>query len=157
MSEKDTQWLRDRVEIEKLAFLYAKGNDKSADYYDQCMCDDVEIVYSFGSWKGLAEHKQIRDDTIGVAFTFTQHVITNAIIDIDGDKAKGQYYVYAAHGLPQKSGGYKVICAGAIYTHDVVRTPKGWRIKRHHCETLWSENDAELGSAVKDSFDKRRG
>lgn len=143
------QMLLDRIEIEKLAFLYGRGNDMSSSYFDQCMTDDVEVIYPFGQWKGLEEHKRQRDATIGIAFTFTQHLLTNALIDIDGDTAKAQYYVYAAHGIA-KPGGQDIVYAGAIYTHDVVRTPKGWRIKRHHCDTLWIDDAGGLMQKIDD-------
>lgn len=158
MGEKDiaaVQWLRDRTEIEKLAFLYAKGNDIDAKYYEQCMCDDVEVVYPFGTWTGLEEHKRTRDATIGVAFTFTQHVISNAIIDVNGDTGRGEYYVYAIHGL-RTPKGVKIICSGVIYTQDVIRTAKGWRIKRHHCEHIWAEDSGEIEQAVQTTFDDSR-
>jgi hypothetical protein len=150
---QNVQWLRDRIEIEQLAFLFAKGNDLNADYYAQCMLDDVEVEYPFGKWKGLATQKRIRDGTIGVCFTFTQHDISNPTIEINGDAGRAQYNVFASHGLAT-AAGQKVVYAGAVYTQDVVRTPKGWRIKRHHCAMSWADDDGGLMGAVGATFQK---
>jgi hypothetical protein len=134
--------VRDRAEIERLASLVAWGNDVDPEYYDQCMCDDVEIVYSFAEWRGLEEHKR-RCREYRSVFTFTQHLLANPLIEVDGDSATAKYYVFASHGW-KATGGKDIIYAGAIYTHDLVRTAKGWLIKRHHCETLWYDDPKEL-------------
>ena len=140
----------DHAEIERLAFLYGRGNDISASFFDQCMCEDVEVVYPFGSWSGLETHKRMRDSTIGVAFAYTQHYLTNPLIEVNGATAKAQYYVFAAHGM--KTADKAVVYAGAIYNHDLVRTEKGWRIRRHHCETLWIDDAGGLMDAVEASM-----
>lgn len=136
------QLLCDRADIERLAYVLARGNDIDNDAYDECMCDDVEVIYSFGQWRGVNEHKR-RCREMGSLFTFTQHVLTNPLIDVHGDTATARYYVFAAHGL-KANAGKDIIYAGAIYTHDLVRTHKGWRIKRHHCETLWYDDPKGL-------------
>jgi hypothetical protein len=131
--------MSDRVEIERLASLVAWGNDVDPNYYDQCMCEDVEISYGFGQWRGVAEHKRRRKEYYEAYFTFTQHVLVNPLIDVNGDTATAKYYVFASHGW-KPTGGKDIIYAGAIYVHDLVRTPQGWRIKRHHCDTLWYDD-----------------
>ena len=141
------QTLLDRIEIEKLGFLCARGIDTDAAYFDQCMTEDVEVVYPFGQWSGRAAYKRARDETIGATFAFTQHLLTNAIIDIDGDTARAQYYVFAAQAL-KATGGKDVVYAGATYTQDLVRTPQGWRIKRHHCESRWIDDKVGLMNVV---------
>lgn len=150
------QWLRDRVEIEHLVYLYGRGNDVDVRYFDQCMTDDVEVEYPFGKWKGLEEHKRMHQATIPVTFTFTQHFLVNPVIEIDGNTATGHYNVFAAHGMTTPEG-QKVVYAGAIYMHDLVRTPKGWRIKRHQCVTKWVDDVGGLMKAVQSSHDSHLG
>ena len=67
----------------------------------------------------------------------------NPLIEVDGDTATASYYVFASHGW-KPTGGKDIIYAGAIYTHDLVRPANGWRIKRHHCETLWYDDPKDL-------------
>src|SRR5579862_7272737 len=87
------QLLSDRAEIERLAYILARGNDIDINAYDDCMCDDIEVIYSFGQWRGLEEHKR-RCREMQSLFTFTQHVLTNPLIDVDGDTATAKYYVF---------------------------------------------------------------
>jgi hypothetical protein len=136
MTINAAQLIVDRIEIEKLAFLFVRGNDIDASFFDQCLTKDVEVIYPFGEWKGLEEQKRHRDGSIGKTFAFTQSFLTNPIIDIDGDVAKAEYQVFAAHGKKAPEDK-EIIYSGGIYTHDLVRTPDGWRIKRHHCKALW--------------------
>jgi hypothetical protein len=146
--------LQDRIDVERLAILYGKGNDRGGRYFDQCLCDDVQVEYSFGKWTGREEHKRVHAATIPVIFTFTQHLITNADIEIHGDTATGEYLVTAAHGVNTKDGP-RVIWAGAIYRQECIRTEKGWRIKRHKCEDLWADDPETLYGAVNNSFGTR--
>src|ERR1700722_8929109 len=97
MTADAIQSLLDRIEIEKLAVLFGKGNDLSSSYFDLCLTDDVEVVYPFGQWAGLEEQKRRRDSSIGLTFKFTQTFLSNTIIEIDGDSATAQYQVFAAH------------------------------------------------------------
>ena len=141
------QWAKDRAEIESLMHLFARGNDIDSSYYEQCMTDDVEVDYGADVMKfqGLAQLKSIRDEmwTYDPArperfgFLFTQHLIGNALIEIDGDTARAQYYALATHGLIGKDGEPTIVPAGCVYTQHSIRTPKGWRVNRHTCRIMW--------------------
>jgi len=145
--------LRDRIEIERLVFLYGRALDGREEgdenLFDACM---LEVEYPFGTWKGVAEHKRIHRATIRVLFTMTQHVISNPLIEIRGDTASAQYYVHAAHGIATE-GGQKIVYGGAVYTHDLVRTDAGWRIRRHHCRPTWIDDEGGLLAACQAAFD----
>jgi SnoaL-like domain len=132
-------WAKDRAEIESLMVLFARGHDVNSRYYERCMADDVEIDYGDyegGKFRGLAALQSIRDEHWSYdparpergGFTFTWHVIANALIEVDGDTGRGEYYVHASHGLIGKDGEPAVVPAGALYTQDCVRTPDGWRL-----------------------------
>jgi hypothetical protein len=125
-----------------LGAILVRGNDLDPEQFGKCMSDDVEIIYAFGSWRGVDEHKR-RCKEMKSVFTFTQHVLTNPIIEVNGDKATASWYVFASHGW-KPTGGKDVIYAGAIYNHELARTPQGWRITRHHCETLWYDDPKNL-------------
>src|SRR5690606_5210628 len=88
--------LRDSADIQRLAYLYGRGVDARTPeehdkYFDACLAADAEIVYEFGSWKGLDAHKRITAENMLKVFTFTHHLITNPIIDVQGDTARASY------------------------------------------------------------------
>lgn len=147
--------LCDQRDIERLAILVGRAtdawNEDDGKLWQQCMTDDIEIIYPFGSWRGIEAHKKIHRDTIKKVFTFVQHYITNPLIDVDGDKARAQYYAQAAHGVPTRDG-VKVIMGACIYTHDLVRTAQGWRISRLQCRTTWIDDEGGLMAAVGDAY-----
>jgi hypothetical protein len=141
------QWAKDRAEIESLMHLYARGNDLDSKYYAMCLTDDVEVDYGDDvmKFRGLAQLQAIRDEMWTYdpdrperfGFLFTQHMIANALIEIEGDTARAQYYALATHGLIGKDGQPTIVPAGCVYTQDVKRTPLGWRVWRHKCRIQW--------------------
>ena len=85
--------------------------DAFADYTDVAHItgDDCELHgrEAIAAW--LQRHTGGRD---------TQHVMTNHVIDLDGDTATMRNYMIQPNG------------SRGIYTTEVVRTPDGWRIAR---------------------------
>jgi hypothetical protein len=146
-NEHDVKWLKDRAEVESLAYIYGRAVDSRTRegyaLFDQCMTPDVEVVYEFGTWKGVETQKKVTGDNMLRVFTFTHHIITNPLITITGDTAVGEYRCMAAHGMSTPKG-QKVVFGGSTYTQDCVRTPAGWRIRRHHCGKSWIDDNGEL-------------
>ena len=68
-------------------------------------------------------------------FEATQHIITNHVVTIDGDRATCVAYVQAQHFNPQ--GMYTV---GGYYTNTLVRTPEGWKISKLKLTPTWTQN-----------------
>jgi hypothetical protein len=97
-------------------------------------------VYTFGTWRGLEEHKKVTAANMLKVFTFTHHIITNPIIQITGDTAIGSYRSAAAMGI-KATQGEKVIYGGATYIQECVRTPQGWRVQRHIEENPWMDDE----------------
>ena len=60
-------------------------------------------------------------------YLHTQHLVTNPIVVIDGDRAHATSNVHATHYLPNDQGEDYWIFIGT-YEHELVRTPAGWRI-----------------------------
>jgi hypothetical protein len=74
-------------------------------------------------------------------YLHTQHLVTNPIIRIDGDRASATSQVYATHYLPNEEGEDYWTFIG-FYEHELQRTSDGWRI------TLMRANKQfELGNA----------
>jgi hypothetical protein len=149
---KEIARVYDQAAIERLAYLYGRGVDARDaaghdTYFDQCLLPDVEMVYEFGTWQGRDEHKRITAENMWKVFTFTHHLITNGIVDIDGDTATASYRCTAAHGM-RTASGEKTVFGGSTYIQDCIRTPEGWRISRHVCEKSWIDDDGSLLAAM---------
>jgi hypothetical protein len=79
-----------------------------------------------------ARRRHSRDDGI-------QHIITNLIVDLDGDQATGRANLlvsFARHG-PDDPAPYLI---GEVYRFAFRRTPRGWRITRMAGTRTWSLN-----------------
>ncbi len=130
--EKRLRLLEDIEEISKLKARYCNyvdgGWDRPTHDYDGV----ASIFTEDGVWEAVptihVETRQgIRDyfkraQNIPLAF----HRITNPIIEVDGDKAKGNWHVLVA--LTQPNG--KAVWIGGIYNDDFVRTPEGWKFQK---------------------------
>ena len=55
---------------------------------------------------------------------WTQHIISNIEVDLDGDRAKVRAMFLNPMQLP---GLDEPSCCGGYYHHDLVRTPDGWK------------------------------
>ncbi|ANI80179.1 nuclear transport factor 2 family protein [Sphingobium sp. EP60837] len=132
--------------IAQLGYLYGRGADNRGEFghkfFDKSLLDDVEVVYDFGRWRGLAEHKK-RIANLQAAFTFTHHAVTSPLIDIVGDEAMSEYKVVAGHGV-LVDGRTHVVWGGAIYRQHCLRTEAGWRVRQHICENSWVDDPAGL-------------
>ena len=62
------------------------------------------------------------------------HVVSNAIIEIDGDSATSRCYFYAPMGREAPEGGQFVITNAGRYLDRLIRTADGWRIVERVCE-----------------------
>jgi hypothetical protein len=140
------------VQIERLAYLYGRGVDgrdhsEHNKYFDQCLMADVEMVYEFGTWRGREEHKRITAENMWTMFTFTHHLITNPLIEADGDTALASYRCTAAHGIKSDDRS-RVVYGGSTYIQECVMTESGWRISKHICEKSWIDDDGSLMASM---------
>jgi hypothetical protein len=130
--EKRVRLLEDIEEISKLKARYCNyvdgGWDRPTHDYDGV----ASIFTEDGVWEAVptirAETREgIRDyfrraQDISLAF----HRISNPIIEVDGDKATGNWHVLVA--LTHPNG--KAVWIAGIYNDDFVRTSEGWKFKK---------------------------
>ena len=61
------------------------------------------------------------------------HLITNVMVDVDGDHARSRCYFQAPMGRRRADGSQEVITNAGHYLDELVRTADGWRIQQRVC------------------------
>ncbi|MFS0736582.1 nuclear transport factor 2 family protein [Sphingomonas sp. 1P06PA] len=134
--------LIDRAAIGDLVDHYAHGVDRR----DWALYRSVfaqEVIADF-AWSGVVETMAADDWVALVArtlapFDATHHRISNYLVALDGDRAQIRAQMIARHML-----GEETHAIGGFYTHDVIRTPAGWRIARLALTITWEQGDRAL-------------
>ena len=122
----------DELEIRNLLARIAQGAD------DGDLKDYVQLFAEDGSWQGpdggvrkghadiLASAQERRASGIQGPGTNTRHVVTNIVIQLNGDTATGKSY-YQYYGNAQATPD--VLRIGE-YFDEFLRTPKGWKMAK---------------------------
>jgi hypothetical protein len=130
--DEKIQYLIDLEEIKKLKYLYCKYNDGGwAGQPVSHQGPSADLFTEDAIWDGRpAAYAEGREEIRKLFATFAvlpmaYHAVTNPIIEIEGDQAKGHWHLVGGGvGLTNVStigfGGYE---------DEYVRTAQGWRIK----------------------------
>jgi hypothetical protein len=78
-------------------------------------------------------------------YQHTQHLITNPIVRIEGERAFVTSQVNATHYLPNDAGEHYWIFVG-FYEHELTRTAAGWKITLMRAYKLFDLGNPELPS-----------
>ena len=148
MSDDDgLKALEDKWEIAEICYRYGlavDGRDWAA--LAALFTPDADAYYlDLPSCHGY----QAIEDTCRVALTplsATQHLISNVVVRLDGDRAESTCYLQAQHVKAGTEGGDNFIIAGR-YDDQLVRTPDGWRIRERRLQAMWTDgNPAVVGA-----------
>ena len=141
MDETKLQMLVDRMEITDTSLKYATGVDmRDKELYRSCFTDEIEI--DFTSMEIEGPKKISADEWVDQAFTLvgayesTQHIITNHVININGDEATYEAYLQAQH-----YNADSIFTVGGYYSNKVVKTPEGWKICKLKLTSTWTQNN----------------
>jgi SnoaL-like domain len=79
-----------------------------------------------------------------------QHVTTNLLVELDGDRAKIRANLVAYFAPPAGSDGPALappsqFTLGEVYRFEAVRTPEGWRLSRVETSPLWMSGSLDRG------------
>ncbi|MFJ5261684.1 nuclear transport factor 2 family protein [Streptomyces sp. NPDC088387] len=86
-----------------------------------------------GAWSGLLGK-----------FDTTQHLLTNYLVDVDGDTAVATAMFQATHRMPNDHGG-PLWTLGGKYRFDLVRTAaEGWQISAIVMTATWADGNQQL-------------
>jgi hypothetical protein len=129
------QELLDRSEITELVTrLGVWLDEKRFDDARSILTEDVTAETPGGSVVGI---EQVAEQARRNHVVPTHHVITNVLIDLDGDRAAaGANLIATFVNGPDPSG--PLFQLGERYSFEAVRTPDGWRLSRVQTQPIWT-------------------
>ena len=134
MTTTDLQGIFDRQAIADLiSGLGLWLDEKRFDEARSILSEDVTVDSPGGSTQGVdlvADQGRRNHDVDS-----TQHVITNIVIDLEGDQATATANLIATFVEDADEAPYSL---GARYGFRAVRGPEGWRLSRVHVTPAWS-------------------
>ena len=148
MDDSRLQRLLDKQEIIDSILRYASGIDmRDWALYRSAFADELEV--DFTSWGGGTPLKLTADQWVAnvrstlAGFDGTQHTLTNFVVDVRGDEATAVVHMSAQHFLPNDKGD-STLLIGGYYTHDLVRTPTDWKIRRARLTVTWTTGNRQI-------------
>ena len=134
ITRPDTQ-VADVLDIQRATHLYARGLDRfdpqeaASAFTDDAVWDATAV--GLERFEGRAAILGFFErDAAAIADQF--HVITNHVVDLDGDTASGTNYVFS-EGHTKSGAAFKAI---ALNEDTYRRTPEGWRIATRRISAL---------------------
>ena len=133
--------MADREDIIELINLYGFAMDTQRwDLFDGIFTEDCDADYGPTShWTNRAQFKA-DFGSFHELFDATQHVMTNHLVQVDGDRASS--HTYGAWRLIRHAAGDPPVWDGTGWYDDQwVRTGEGWRIVKRVCGVVyWTGN-----------------
>ncbi|RLU86935.1 hypothetical protein CTZ27_24460 [Streptomyces griseocarneus] len=148
--------LVDRAEITGLVDRYLLSLDTLPDsggfddeWARSLFTEDVGISSPVGEHRGIAGLAESERATMA-KFERTQHIGTNYLIGLDGDRATVRWNALMTHVHPASTqaargaepGGHFDV--GGTFTGEVVRTAAGWRFRRLDIRAVWTSGRGPL-------------
>ena len=126
--EKRIQKLEDIEAIKQLKFRYCEicDDDHNPDFITTVFSEDA--IWEGAGIGKASGHDQIRKlfESFKAAISFSQHIVNNPIIEVEGDKASGRWYFFGT--FTYYEGGVRR-WQSARYHEQYVRTEEGWKIQ----------------------------
>ncbi|MFN0094076.1 MAG: nuclear transport factor 2 family protein [Dehalococcoidia bacterium] len=125
-------------DIRHLIFRYCRGIDRlDFELVESVFWPDARLRY--GAEQSPAEFAA--GGKLGLPlYALTQHSVSNVIIEVDGDTAKGEAYCQARHRTAAKDGEpAKDFLWGGRYVDRYERRNGEWRISRRICVHEWTK------------------
>jgi hypothetical protein len=146
LASDDTDWreLLDRRRIEEhISTLGRRLDERDFEGLRGLFTNDATVTTPGGTATGhdalvdQARRRHSRDEGI-------QHVVTNALIDLDGDRAtvRANLLVSFAHAGATDPHPFVL---GEVYRFELQRTAAGWRITMLNSTPVWSLNAPVAG------------
>ncbi|MGW9430554.1 nuclear transport factor 2 family protein [Streptomyces decoyicus] len=151
--QRQLQYLTDRAEITDLLDRYLRSLDEGR--FDEAWArafhtEDVTAELPVGTVRGRGA-LPARVGAAMALFDRTVHLGTNAVLEIDGDRATARGTQLSTHVLADGSEG--VFLSAGHADSELVRTPEGWRIAASSLRIAWTQGTpprvpADLGAGA---------
>ena len=129
--------IADRLAIQEVISMHCRGVDRaSADILRSCYWPDAEVDY--GAYKGPAHDFCGPLSEAIKRYENTQHAVSNALIDIDGEVARTETYLTAYHylaGTPDTEMTYI-----GRYLDEMQKRDGVWKISFRKIVMTWHQN-----------------
>jgi len=135
----DLQCLADRLAIQDLLGRYSTAIDTKnfALLAEVFTADGVGDYTASGGIRGtLPEIQQWLEGALSI-FHVVQHLVTNVTVELRGDEATSECYLFNPLGYLRDDGSTEMMYCGGSYRDHLVRTPKGWRIRERVIRPLY--------------------
>lgn len=144
------QAIQDRLEIEELLNLYAEMVDRREwTKMDRIFALEATLDYtSTGGQKGPFRETLAWLDRALESWPINLHVVSNILIEFDGDTARSRCYYHAPMGRVAPDGSQYVITNGGRYVDKLIRTADGWRIVERICEQTVMQGSLPEGYVI---------
>ena len=136
------QEISDRLEIQELLVRYSHSVDtRDWDAFEKVFTPDATIDYTeFGGPRGDVASTRAFLETTMPRFASFQHLITNVVVEIDGDEARARTGCINPMVVERPDGEQHVFFCGLWYRDRLQRTPDGWRIADRYEERSYMFN-----------------
>ena len=152
MTEAELREIRDRAEIEELMYRYAEMVDnRDWKEMDRVFALEATIDYtSTGGHAGPFRETLAWLDRALASWPINLHVITNLIVEFDGDLASTRCYFHAPMAREISDGPQYVITNAGRYEDRLIRTQDGWRIVERVCHQTLMQGSLPEGYHIPD-------
>lgn len=135
----DVAALMDRAAIIDLTVAYGAALDeRDWDGVAAVFLPDATAVYTDREHSSAEEIVTRCREGLGRCDA-SHHMITNQLVQLDGDQATCRSTFQAQHIRTPEAGGNFIIAG--TYEDDLVRTPDGWRISHRVLTSVWREGE----------------
>lgn len=149
----------DYQEVVRRRYEYALGIDTRDWALHRSIFTDT-ITMDFSSYSDTPAATLSADDWVtGLKPLFTgldatQHVMTNPLVDVDGDTARLRMYMQAEHFL-NDGAGTPDFAIGGYYDDRLERTADGWRINAVTLNVFWSRGNRHIMEVARNRGQRR--
>lgn len=140
--------MNDKADIQDLILNYAWGIDtRNWALLRSIFADEIEM--DFSSFNGTPASRIAADDWVAACrallpgFDATQHLLTNFMIEVEGDTATAVVYMQAEHFIANSLGDNSHTLGG-YYRHKLARDTDGWKIHATTLTILWSRGNRQV-------------
>jgi hypothetical protein len=140
----------DRAAISELLDRYSKLFDDRtfSETLPTLFTDDAFVEMPSGEHQGIDGLDRFHEHVMA-PFGPTQHLFTNTLVDVAGERASFRTNTYVTHTVltaaeSQSTGKGSYFLAGGTLTGTVLRTTRGWRFEKVVLDVIWRQGNVDF-------------